>query len=689
MSRNKGHLRLLSCLASACVLPSVGAAQEDAPATRTARSPRNASYTIEAQLDVESRILTGREQITWRNTTEHATTELQFHLYFNAWLNERSSFLRAAVRGPAPPDLSRLGPDDWAFVDLQSVRLLPAAGSPAAVPELETEYIQPDDGNPDDRTVLRALLPEPVGPGEQVSVDVEWRLKVPQAISRAGVEGEYFLMGHWFPKLGVFEPDGTWNCHQFIQTEFYADFGVYDVTLDTPAGWVVGATGTLISEQTGDDGRSTRRYRAEDVQDFAWTTSPHFAVHREHFEKQGLPSVEIELLLLPDHARLRERYFESAKLALEHFGEWFGPYPWNRLTIVDPPSGTQTGGMEYPMFVTAESRWLTLPRNRLAEANTMHEIGHLWWFGAVANNEFEDAWLDEALNTWSHRRLLDEVYYPNRFEKRYFHGFVPVAFPSVETAQPTHGADAFDGARSRLRLEKLSTPSWRIDERTYYLVPYVKGSLMLVTLERLLGWETWRRVLRTYADRFWFRHPRPEDFFRVVEEVSGQDLAWFFDQVYAGSALFDYAVDRVSSAPARPTRGYRDLDEARGGPPGGGPPTADLTSPADSSPLFVSTIDVRRWQDGVFPVSVRITFADGSVAEEEWDGRSLWKRYRYETPSAVHTVEVDPDRTLVLDINSANNSWTSEPHGKRAALKWTAKWMIWVQSMMELAAGLA
>jgi hypothetical protein len=334
--------------------------------------------------------------------------------------------------------------------------------------------------------------------------------------------------------------------------------------------------------------------------------------------------------------------------------------------------------MEYPMFVTSESRWLTLSSNRLMEANTIHEVGHMWWQGAVASNEFEDAWLDEAVNTYAHKRVLDEIYAPSTLEKRYFHGFFPFAFLDVPRAQPQHGADPLDGFRSPLKIESLQTKSYRMDERVYFLMPYTKGSLMLVTLERYLGFETMRRILATYAERYWFKHPRPADFFAVANEVSGQDLNWFFEQTIAGTNLFDYAVDRVSSRPRRSAQGY-------------GPGAAD----SDLRPAVTligaeatvdSIVDIKRWGEGIFPVEIRVTFEDGSVVQEKWDGQDRGTRFRYQRPSPVRTVEVDPRHVLVLDVNWTNNSWTSRPRAEAGALKWTAKWMIWLQHLMESAA---
>ena len=197
----------------------------------------------------------------------------------------------------------------------------------------------------------------------------------------------------------------------------------------------------------------------------------------------------------------------------------------------------------------------------------------------------------------------------------------------------------------------------------------------------LHGWERWRQVLATYATRFSFKHPRPADFFAVVNEVGGEDLGWFFDQFYGTANLFDYAVDRVVSRRVAPPRGYA----LEGNPPAWGAGGGTAAS-AKSGASYESTVDIRRWGEGVFPVAVRVAFEDGSTVDERWDGQARWTRLRYLRPSAVARVEVDPDRILVLDVNSTNNSWTRHPQGGAAAAKWTAKWAIWLQSVLELAA---
>ena len=236
-------------------------------------SPRNASYSIDARLDVPSRTITGSELVTWRNITAKPASELQFHLYWNAWKNARTTFMRerALVGGPGQPR-----PDDWSRIDVTSIKLV--APSAAGVGDLTASkrFIQPDDGNAEDETVMTVPLPRAVPPGAAVALEVKWSAHVPRTFARTGAIGNYFFIAQWFPKLGVWQDEG-WNCHQFhAGTEFFSDYGVYDVLLTVPQGWTVGATGVERDRRKNADKTETYRYYQEDVHDFAWTTSPDY-----------------------------------------------------------------------------------------------------------------------------------------------------------------------------------------------------------------------------------------------------------------------------------------------------------------------------------------------------------------------------------------------------------------------------
>ena len=179
---------------------------------------------------------------------------------------------------------------------------------------------------------------------------------------------------------------------------------------------------------------------------------------------------------------------------------------------------------------------------------------------------------------------------------------------------------------------------------------YGKTALWLNTLERRLGWPALQRAMAAYFARWTFKHPKPRDFFDAVTDAGGQDLGWFFDQVYRSSDVFDYAVQ-------------------------------DLTSRAEGD-RFRTSVVVRRDGEAIFPVDVLVTFANGEKVIEHWSGRDRWKAFTYERPWRASSAAVDPDRVLLLDLNYTNNSRTITPRGAEAATKWSLKWMVWLQDLL-------
>lgn len=641
----------------------------EVPSDEVALSPRNANYEMTVSLDPTAHLLTGEQVLTWTNTSSHPTSELQYHLYYNAWRNDRTSWLRRGRDNGRSRD--HVKDSEWAYSNVSKVELVTEAGDAIADLTASKTFISPDDGNEDDQTVLRVELPSEVGPGQTVRVRLEFTAKVPRTFARTGVRGDYFFLAQWFPKVGVLEDEG-WNCHQFIQTEFFADFGVYDVSITTPTDWVVGATGRERERKDNGDGTTTHRYHQWDVHDFAWTTAPDFIVHEQRWEHERLPAVDMRLLLRPDHADMADRYFTATAAALKHYGEWWGGYPYEHITIVDPAHRSGTGGMEYPTLFTGGTHWLSPLTGQSPEGVTVHEAGHQFWYGLVANNEFEFAWLDEGFNTYSTTRTTQAAFGHRSLVERYFEGFIPIAFDDIPSADRTDGADRHRGFDSALKRDPQATLSYQTGPGGYRVNAYDKGALSLRTLENYLGWVTFQQVMSTYFARYRFGHPKPEDFFAVAEEVSGVDLKWFWRQAYLSTAVYDYAVGKVSAYRDGSARGY--VDDASG--------TPALAAGGDDA-QWRSVVVARRLGDGVFPVNVDIEFEDGSRVVERWDGEARWTRFSYRRDSKVSRVRVDPGRQLVLDINRTNNSWARRSKAGLAATKWSSKWMVWVQASME------
>jgi hypothetical protein len=377
----------------------------------------------------------------------------------------------------------------------------------------------------------------------------------------------------------------------------------------------------------------------------------------------------MRLLVQPEHASQAARHFAATRAALRYYGEWFGAYPYGHLTVVDPAWQSGAGGMEYPTLFTAGSAWLAPEGVTRPEGVTVHEAGHQFWYGIVASNEFEHAWMDEGFNTFSTARVIDVAFSPNYLSERYFGGFVPWVFRDIEIDRATDG-NRLAGYRPNAKADVPSTPTYLYWPGSAGSLSYNKTALWLATLERYLGWPTLQRVLSTYFERWKFRHPKPQDFFDVVNEVSGQDLTWFVDEVHRSSNVFDYGVAALESRPAS-GRGFFGDGQARA-----------FAAQTDSAGRFHTTLVVRRHGEGIFPVDVLVTFEDGETARERWDGRSRWTRFEYDRPARALSALVDPDRVLLLDVDYANNSYTLEPRNDEAARKWSLAWLAWLQDVL-------
>lgn len=651
------------------------------------QSDRIANYTMEVKLDTQTNIISGTVLLDWRNETGVAQSEFPFHLYHNAWKNNRSTF--AKENGYS---LGRVMKDgDYGYTNVKSIKLIERDKEVDITSTLK--FIQPDDGNVDDQTVFQVTTPSTVRPGTSARFKIEFETKQPLPISRTGVIRNYHFVVQWFPKIGVWW-NGSWNCHQFhATTEFFADYGVYDVTITIPASYVIGATGGIPKwERENSDGTKTYNFYQEDVHDFAWVTSPdlvrtvrtfrHNELEPGERPERHFPLREVTVILLtqPHHDNTIERYFDATFKGLRYYGEWYGEYPYETVTVVDPANGSRSGGMEYPTLFTGGTTMFAPKEQPSPESVTVHEFGHQFWYGLIGNNEFEEAWLDEGFNSYSQDRVLSVGWEPFKNVRYFFGG--PGASTSVGIPHVYHELDQSRYSNGNIDVRQwgkydiMARKGWEYN-RSYRINSYTKPAMSLMMLERYLGEETMFRVMRTYHHRFRFAHPTTQDFIDVVNEVSGQSMNWFFENTWFSSDLFDYAIDAIQNVKLPDRKGVFDNKLN----------SKDSTLSNALVPRYESSIVVKRLGEAIAPVDVLIVFEDGSEQREQWDGAYRWKKFTYETDSKIVKAIVDPDEKLVLDINYNNNSKVVRDSGFQslAARKIASKWMFWVQTLFEYA----
>jgi hypothetical protein len=660
-SKRLRHACLVTALAALATLP-----VHTQP--RPALSPRNANYDIEVTLDPAARTLTGSETITWTNAFGAIPAySLRLHTYWNAFRSNSSTWMKQRkLVGDTPFD--DIPAEDFGYVTIGDVQLLGSDGTVASDLKPQFRYIQPYDGNPDDRSLAFIGLPTAVQPGQAVRVRITWKGRFPRNFDRTGQIGNYFFASQWFPKLGVFEGD-SWTAPQFFaNTEFFSDFGRYDVRMTVPKDWALGATGARQSVTANTNGTATHRYVADDVHDFAWTTSPDFVEATEQFNQPGLPPVTMRLLLQPEHRGLEARHFAGATAALRYYGQWYGPYPYEHLTIVDPPFQSESGGMEYPTLFTAGARWLSPAGSADPEYVVLHEAGHQFFYGIVATDEVNHAWMDEGMNEYSDSRVQSIAFQPNYYVQRFFGDFIPWQFTDIKLQRATD-TNWMNTYRRYADRDNPQNPTYLYYPQSHQAQTYHKTALWLHTLERKVGWDVMQKIMSTYFERWKFKHPRPDDFFAIVNEVTKEDYTWFFDAVYRSSNTFDYAIERLDTGPLK-TRGLADA--------AGGVKFEDTSVEG----VFRTNVIVRRLGVAQFPVDVLVTFENGEQAREKWDGLARWQNFSFDRKFKAKSVEIDPERVLLLDTFFTNNTRTLTPQADKAATKWSLRWMVWLQDLL-------
>lgn len=579
-------------------------------------------YSIDARLDTTDHTVTGSELVTYNNQSPDTLQEIYFHLYPNAFRNDTTAAALLMKKNyqspPRSPYQSRMeiGSFTVHLGNLQS-----------------SEYSVYG-------TELRASLSGLLVPGASLTVEIQFTNHLHKSLPdyRGGYAGDQYDITQWYPKVAVYDQKG-WHVRQWdFYGEYYGEFGTFDVSLDLPANFIVGATGVVIK---GDPGweevqydttrefgnwfgdyyeahsqrtylKSQRRettFHAENVHDFAWSASPDFIYEHGKFN-----DVDINVLYRNDHAwQWHRKTVEQGYNALEWLDSKFGTYLYPQITIID---GLLSGGMEYPMLVMDGSA---------NEDLVVHEIGHNYFYGILANDETEDAWMDEGFTTFQENQYFQQKYpkdgwRPEQLRWRY-PGYLKM-FPHVSARVDLQNRII----RSQLSGmdESVAKPEYRFSsESAYYLVVYDKAALMLDMLEYVMGKPAFWKGMREYYKTWQLKHVNESRFREVMQAQTDTDLEWFFNEWLHQTGYVDYALDSVRK-----------------------------TSLGKDS--LTVQVQIRNRGKFTMPVTVELQTKDGQSQRKLWFSSDRSGSVVFHTHSAVQRVILDPDNQI-LDVNYLNN----------------------------------
>lgn len=575
-------------------------------------------YIIDVRLFPEKRKLTGTEILTWINKSDVPVENLRFHLYYNAFSGPETTFFREMeLFEKSPQDVKEMVFGD---IKIEEIRVIGGEDLTGKM-----VFVSPGDGNEDDKTVMQVDLEKAVPPLHRISLEIRFALTLPNLIfkTRTGMAGDYFFLGQWFPKIGVLLNDGEWHCHRYHRdSEFFADFGDYKVSLTVPEKFVVGASGSLIKSEKKITGTLTHFFEEENIHDFAWTAYPRF---KKFVEKVKLPGnaeeTIIELLLSPRHGDVKERYLNAVKFSLDFYAKHIMPYPYKKITLIDPPlKGIMSGFMEYPTLITLGYAGFLPDALKLPESVVFHEFSHQYWYGIVGSDECREAWLDEGVTTFFEMEISDEYFK----ESASFldSGLIPI--------------DEWELARlfylSLLPVDKAGQNSWEfLNEFQYMGHVYAKAGLLLRSLRNHIGKKKMYDFFKFYAETYKYKHPSTDNFIETFNSFMEEDFTYAFDQFIKDDKEIDHAVDSVEAV-AIPSRPGMYRNEA----------------------VFLR-------KEGYFPVELAIKLENGKTVREFWSEKKKWKRRVIIDDSPIAYAAIDPEYKILLDRNFLNNTKVRRP----------------------------
>lgn len=593
-------------------------------------------YQINAILNDVSNEIIGTETFTYTNNSPDKISFL--------WMNVDQNLFAKDSRGNAiiPPAGSRNGADGEVFDGghkIKSVKLLSSVGGKSVESDLKFSIVD---------TRMQIKLPQDLNAnGSSIKLKIEFSFISPKYGSdRMGVldtkNGKIFTIAQWYPRMCVYDDIKGWNTLPYMGAgEFYLEYGDFDVALTVPSNHVVVCSGELqnpsevytsdqlkrwdsakqsdktVMIRTAEEvtsassrpiGKSslTWRFKIKNARDVAFASSASFMVDAA---KINLPSGKKSLAIsvYPVESNGQEawsRATEYTKSSIENYSKRWFEFPYPAATNV---AGNE-GGMEYPGIVfcswtdKGESLW----------GVTDHEFGHGWYPMIVGSNERLFAWMDEGFNT-------------------FINSLSSFDFNNGEYKQPNPDMHQSAGTLTNQEMEAVYTAPDGLKESNLGILAYFKpGAGLTMLREQILGKERFDFAFRTYTERWAFKHPTPDDFFRTMENVSGEDLNWFWRGWFKNNWQLDQAVSKIK---------YMKNDPKKG-----------------------AYITIENLEQLPMPVIAEITTKSGkkstiNLPVEIWERNNNWV-FKSNTDEEIQTITLDP-KHVFPDINSENNTWTA------------------------------
>jgi hypothetical protein len=599
-----------------------------------------ADYSLTASLNEVTNEIIGSELLTYTNNSPDKLDFLWMHIDQNLFKKDSRGNAIIPVKG------SRNGAKGQDFdggFKFKSIKIVSTVAGKTT--EQEAKYSVID-------TRLKLNLPSALAAnGASIKVKIEFSYVSPvYGSDRTGVldtkNGKVFTIAQWYPRMCVYDDVRGWNTNPYLGAgEFYLEYGDFDIAITSPASHIVVCSGELQNptevytaeqlkrwdeakksdktvmirseaEVTNANSRPTGKtnltwkFKIKNARDASWASSAAFILDAA---KINLPSGKKSMAIsaYPSESNGNngwERSTEYTKSSIENYSKRWFEYPYPAATNV---AGNE-GGMEYPgiVFCGYESRGESL------WGVTDHEFGHIWFPMIVGSNERLFAWMDEGFNT-------------------FINGLSSYDFNNGEYKQPKSNMHQSAEMLTNPEMEPVFAAPDNLKEANLGILAYYKpGSGLDMLRNEILGAERFDLALKTYVDRWAYKHPMPDDFFRTIENVAGEDLGWFWRSWFVNNWRLDQSINSVK---------YIKNDAKNG-----------------------AIVTIENLDKMPMPVTIQVKTKSGLVSikklpVEIWERNKEWS-FKLDTNEELESITLDPENVLP-DYNSENNVWTLAKNG--------------------------
>ncbi|MEO6489847.1 MAG: M1 family metallopeptidase [Ferruginibacter sp.] len=455
------------------------------------------NYKIDVSLNTVEHSLNGNLKIQYFNNSDDTLYYIWFHVWPNAYKNDRTAFSDQLLEN-GRKDFYFSNEDQRGYINRLDFKV---DGTTAVI----EDHAQHQD-------ILKLVLPKPLPPKSSVNIETPFHVKLPENYSRGGHIKDSYQATQWYPKPAVYDRKGWHEMPYLDQGEFYSEFGEYDVQITVPAKYIVASTG-IIQEEKMEDSLKIVQYTQNNIHDFAWFADPEFLVKHDTLQL-ATKTIDIFAYYNKANEALWKNSIDHIKAAIKTKSEWLGEYPYRVVSVVESRQKSG-GGMEYPTITLVSS-----PGNeKELDMVINHEVGHNWFYGILGSNERQHPWMDEGMNSYYDKKYLLKQYGNEES------GIIASKNNFLRNRMPSDPENILLETLTSIKKDQpIETRSEDFSVLNYNAVAYIKTAQWMKLLENEIGQPVFEQLMQEYYNRWQFKHPYPEDFKLLAEEISGKKL---------------------------------------------------------------------------------------------------------------------------------------------------------------------